>query len=1506
MKSLKSFFHKNQGCSLLVIACSLILFTPPGLAKDTDIYQVNTKQNCYILLDNSGSMDFGVYESNVDYGAMFDYLFTLNDSSAGNYGDYIYDTVNNNIFYKNHKEMRKIYLWKGAIGVTTANLDGTDVFFTGDAADPDYIWYLNDLVDTHTMIDSSGNLSGDGVGTQRITVDAEGYILLDNLRLPMDKSIKHHAPTTLYDGSVIDNGFGGLLNAPGYYFSGYEGVTPGSLNPAEDGDQDIYFFVTGNWANMQDMYNLHYTTNNPTPPGASNGDPAWKYELIPLGASAWSELSHPLQYPASGNYANNLIENDTEKTITHPGAAQIQVHFSNFDVEGDGKISNWNYDYVAVRDSTGNLVAKYDNDNPPTAGDGWSPTINSDTVKISLSSDKNVVGIGYGIDKIRVTYHGDAYLMQNRMDVAKDAMLYALDEFHGKMNWGFATFQYTGTTANGATLHSALNPNLTDDANRAAIRQHVLGVEPMYGTPLGEALQDVFEKGYWTKRSALDNLLCRKNFIISVTDGFPSGDEDWNRISDVTGDLNLPFQDWDNDNWTADPYQYANPPENFYDDVGHWLYTHSWLDKSEVADPANSYFNVTTHHIAFGMDHPLLKDAAGESGGEYIAAYNKTQLVAAFYALALQMTEAVSFTAPVVSVDAANKIQNGDDLYLGLFLPQDNRAWMGNLKKYRLGDGSAQRPNVWMIYDGADNEAINSAGEFKDNTAAFWADDNDPNDTDNYGVSDVREDGTGEVLTESVAADFSNKTYWNRTIFTYDSSLGSMKKLQWDTVSAASLNVADDLTRDKTINYTYGYTFDADPATHAPLALRDWALGSIIHSRPVVIDYYDPSNISLLLKRYIAVGANDGMLHVFDDANGKEVFAFVPEDLLPSLHTISQQNLVDGVDGGISLYRRDKQPKYLIFGERRGGKAFWALDVTDQNPLNWSVAWEYTNNEMAQSWSDPQIAAIPISIDTSTGELTFKDVLVLSGGYDSEEDSYPEPFLDIDNSGSPYTLQGNLDKNEWVKTDAAQDINNNDLYDLYNLDQNEYGRGIYVVDIDDPANTVTDNLGKPILPFSVTWCANPADEVTSGTAQKLTSMKYCFPASPSLVSGVTTYYYLKDGNLTRGIKSNVLRAVYVTDIYANVYKVNFTFSMDTTKPTETPTDWTWSATNNWSVTKVFSGNPGSTSVSSSFGAGIDLNDQGRKAFYSPVISWGGACDFFDKGNYRFESTVFSGTNDIASLYLGTGDREHPKYTMIRNRFYAVYDDSSVTAMTVDANGDKIADITTSTWPYSENHLLNLTCGELDEATALSGTSKLLLKSFLKDDATYDISGGAGTLALEDGIHEDDAKGWYIILEDQGSSLACNHCTYAGSISDATTSSRDNHNGEKILSSVDLYAGILYFTSYQPSIQDPCNPQGNGFSYAINYCDATPGYNLSTLNDPAGSDALDVTDRYIKVNNIFGIPSDFAIITRQGQAGAMAMMGSNVVGPQGGNNFRIKSAGMGLELYYWREGNSQRP
>lgn len=1501
MKTAKMTHWKHAERVSLLLAL-LLWLSSPIMAKDTDIYAVNTKQNCYVLMDSSESMNFGVYEHSIDYGAMFDYLFTLYEPGPPN-NTYIYDTVNNSAaFYQNHKPARKIYLWKGRIKVTIATVDGNQVAFTGDAADPDYLWYSADLVDTHTLIDIDGNLSDDGTGLRRITVNASGHILLDGSPLPLGMDIKDHDFTTLYNGAVVDRGFNGLLNAPGYYFSGYEGVELNALNIAENGDQDIYFFVTGNWVNMQTMYNLHYKTNNPVPSGAKLGDAAWPFEYFPITTDNWLQSTVSYEYPAgTGNYDKNLSENSTAVTITSAGAQKIQIHFSAFNVTGNGNATTFTNDYVALYNQAGTLVAKYDNDNNPTNGDGWSPVVTGSSAILKLKSDntaQSTNGTGYVIDKIRVVNAEDAYLMQSRMNVAKDAMVYVVDAFRGKMNWGFASFK-----DDGAQVGPFLNPTDNDDTQRAAIVTQIQNVKPPADTPnvvttdktpLMGALQDVWEQGYYGRRNVLDGLLCRKNYIISVTDGYPSADTNASKISGVT------FSDWDHDNWTSDPYQSPTSP-NFYDDVAHWIYTHSWLDKSAVTDSANSYVNVVTHHVAFGAKQPLLQDAAAESGGEYLEAYNKEQLIAAFYSLAMMMSEAISFTAPVVSVDAVNKIQSGDDLYMGLFLPQASTYWPGNVKKFKLGDGSEARPKLFMIYDKNNNEAVDASGQFLDNTATFWGDDLDANDMDNYGAADIKEDGAGEVLLKDVNVFFTAGTYWNRPIYTWKN--GAKVKFDRTNITAADLGVPDDTTRDKLINFIHGYTYEAVAGTGAPVAVRDWILGSIIHSRPVVVDYFNTAASDLpLVKRFIAVGSNDGMLHVFDDTDGREAFAFIPTDILPKLKEVQANYMSDTVDGLITLYRRAKNPKYLIFGERRGGGSYWNLDISNIDPSQWIVAWNYTNAEIIQSWSEVKVASIPVAI-TANGEKTYKDVAIFTGGYDPEEDNFPEPFTDQDANGTPYKADGSIDSNEWSKNTASQDVYNDDQYNTYNPEMNENGRGIFVVDIDAPTTvtnvTLASGSTQQLLPFSATY---GAVAVTTGATQKFSTMKFSFPASPSVVTGTDKYTYKSGSVQATGIKENTLLALYTIDLYANLFKTRFAFDVGNTGTVAAPN---WQVTSaSWNVNQVFAANPGSTSGSGTMGGGDDTADQGRKAFYSPAVSWGGSKGYFEAGNYSFPNVTFNNVKTMASLFFGTGDREHPKNTMIRNRFYAVYDDSSVTAKLQPPPPPVVAatDVAVTSSTYHENNLLNLTCDELGKDTIItSGNTKEQLKALLTDNAVY-----GSPSALEYGsAHENDAKGWYIILADQGKkTTVCSHVTYPTTIDASSSTAHDYHDGEQMLSQALLYFGTLYFTTYQASISDPCHPQGNGFAYALDYLDGSATYDLYAQSN---YDKQDVTDRYKKFSDIYGIPSSFTVILRDGHAAAMASMGGSIIGPGPDplNPYQIATPGLGLEIFYWQDSNSQQ-
>ena len=1521
----------------------LIILSGLSVAKDTDIYSVATKQNAYILLDNSGSMDYAVYENSVDYGAMYDYLVTLNDPTPP-FDRYITDYANstfdwsgniitaNTPFYQNHQPRNSIFLWLGDnISVTVATVDGKAKAFTGDAGKNSITWkYPDNLINTNTYIDASGNFAAvDTSKAKRLSTNSDGEVLLDNQALPLGMNIKLHDLETLVDGTVIDNGFAGMMKAPGFYFSGYKpGTTSGSLTTAASGDKDIYFFITGNWANMHTVFNLNYTTlpsGVSYPAGASKGDSACRFESFVTGS--WPEVEKSVRYPASGTYPANLTgtTNDSVQTITQPGATKIRVHFSSFDINSATsypvkKCLLWYCwwedepdpaDWLFVYDSSGNQIAKYNNANKPT--NNWTVDIPGNTARLVLTSGSQNTGSGYSVDKIEYLNASGSYKMQNRLEVAKEALSYTVEAFSNKMNWGFSTFKYTdGGSGDGATVDPLLNPSTQAATQVAAIQTKVNGISPLYGTPLGEALQDVYQKGFVDQKNVLKNSLCRKNYAIVITDGFPSDDTSWNRITGVT------ITDSDGDGWTADPSQYDNPAANYYDDVARYMYTHSWLDGSAVDKPESSYVNVISHQISFGAVHPLLQNAAKESGGKYITVYNKAQLVSAFYAITLDITNSVAFTAPVASVDSSNKLQNGSDMYFGFFFPQDGHSWAGNLKKFSLGKNPS-KAGEWTILDAKGNQAVNSLGELQDNLACPWDVDTDTNDSDKYGGFDIKEDGAGSLLLKQVTNNFKAESdYYKRNIYTIIN--GTMTKVSKTSITKEMLNVSSDTERNQLINYLYGYTNETDGTTNAyPKAVRDWVLGSIIHSKPIVLEYYTDSTATTVSKRYVVVGANDGMLHVFDDSPssttaGKEVFAFIPYDLLPKIQQLPKNDLVEMVDGGSTLFRANNQPKYLIFGEGRGGKTYWNLDVSNSDPLQWAVKWSLTSSTFGQTWAEVQTASIPTAIDSTTGVITFKDVVIFSGGYDDQEDNFPEPFLDVNNSGTPYTTGTTIDTNEWKTSDTTQDINRNTLYDVYNPGRNSYGRTIKIVDIESPATSVTatSTIGSTsrsvtLLPFQAIGLDSATTNTVSSDYSTFTraDMPYCFVATPAVIVGTLDYYYYDTAaqKLVEGHKPNTLLSVYATDIYANIFRINFTlgFSTNTNGSTNDPTKWSWGLTGTpWEVTKIFSSNPGSTSLSGSTGGADSTADQGRKAFFPPSISWGGSCKYFDKSNYFFPEATFKGTNRIASLFFGTGDREHPNYKLNKDRFYAIYDDSTVSGSTKNTSGIEEA-FPVSSVSYKESNLLNVTCDEMGTDSNVTASTKAALKTKITDDATYDVS---GVSTLEKSIHENDAKGWYIVMEDQSSCST----TVAGTIDTSSATARDYHVGEKVLSPSTLYAGILYFTSYQPKKEDPCRPQGNGFTYALDYCTGSAAYNLNKNNDVSttGAIKMTLTDRYNKYTNIMGIPSGFSIVTQGGQAGAMAMIGGKIVGPQGPDTLKIKTPGQGLQLYYWRESNSLSP
>jgi Tfp pilus tip-associated adhesin PilY1 len=626
------------------------------------------------------------------------------------------------------------------------------------------------------------------------------------------------------------------------------------------------------------------------------------------------------------------------------------------------------------------------------------------------------------------------------------------------------------------------------------------------------------------------------------------------------------------------------------------------------------------------------------------------------------LSRGVSHVAPVVSVDEANRTQSGDKLYMAFFRPMSDNYWQGNLKKYGLDwltrtDCSRTVPE-WTVTDANDLVAGFCDGIFKPSSQSFWSSEADGGLVDKGGAG-------GRLKARMPGADPRNPAapYYNfRNIYTYKGALdGSMVAFLHANITNADLEVGNDLTRYRIINFMYGYTYDAvSSANPNPVSKREWLLGDIIHSEPKVIDYFDDSGT--LSHRFIAVGANDGMLHVFTDVAatiggvsyqaGDEIFAFIPRDLLRRLQEFSRPDThFYTVDGSPALFRSnttrtvsgtDYYVKTLVFGERAGGRSYWALDVTAPDPSTWTVKWHIEGGasgvtefqELGYTWSKPFFTEMKID------STTTKEVVIFAGGYDTIEDGFPEGFDDQNENGKRDT--GEL---------HGTTIGGTEGYDKWNPGKNAMGRGIFVLDLADGSILFKASYGDD------DGDGNEAEDVTTGIDQKYAMMKWCFPADISIIP-----------------LSDSLIVMYAADIYGQLWRIRYDYFADLAH------DYTSSASTKWTVKRIFAANPGS-SLASGDAAAFTANSQslvstdaGRKMFYSPDVSLFG--------------------NDWTSkpvLYVGTGDRQHATYTMISNRMYFVTDAGT------------LAD---------ETDLLNLTCDELDDEATVDLDTKTALRNIL--------------------------------------------------------------------------------------------------------------------------------------------------------------------------------------------------
>jgi type IV pilus assembly protein PilY1 len=433
--------------------------------------------------------------------------------------------------------------------------------------------------------------------------------------------------------------------------------------------------------------------------------------------------------------------------------------------------------------------------------------------------------------------------------------------------------------------------------------------------------------------------------------------------------------------------------------------------------------NVIVSTVGFAVDvgekdaaNDVLQTAATNGGGTFYSTDNETQLEQALEdAIRQIMAATFAFATPVIPTTNATGTNRA---YLAAFQSDPSRPfWLGYLKAYNR--------------DSTGNVPVDGNGVPLDSALAWEA---------------------GAQLTAKAAAD--------RLIYTIvgGSRVDFSTSTSTTTLTPAMLGVTTSTDRDKVINFIRGADSYDENGNGSTTEDRAWKLGDIFHSTPVLVtpplsptpvsddgSYAAFKTANAGRTTILLAGANDGMLHAFRESDGVELWGFIPPDLLGNLRLLA-------VSGGDHLFFVDGSPvaadvkiggswkTVVIFGERRGGRSYYALDIT--NPTNPTYLWGFTDSRMGETWSTPAIGKVQMA------DGTVKFVAFMGGGYDTAQNNNTGKAVFAIDIGTGtklwqyYHTSGATDDQQYMNFSIPADVTAIDINPI-----DGYIDGLYVGDV---------------------------------------------------------------------------------------------------------------------------------------------------------------------------------------------------------------------------------------------------------------------------------------------------------------------------------------------------------------------------------------------------------------------------------------------------------------------------
>ena len=526
------------------------------------------------------------------------------------------------------------------------------------------------------------------------------------------------------------------------------------------------------------------------------------------------------------------------------------------------------------------------------------------------------------------------------------------------------------------------------------------------------------------------------------------------------------------------------------------------------------------------------------------------------------LSVSTTFVAPSVPVNVFNRSQIVNEVFMALFQAEENGypLWDGNLKKLRIEDNAIT--GVPELQDANGLNAIDIDGRIRREALSFWTDGLSlptPIDDEVAGADgrSVARGGAGQKIPGYVSGSpgASNGVTGSRQMFSEDSAasngllalnadastataLWSELTADWSPAPATAYAAASAGEQTQSLNvlrFVRGLEDDGSTT-------RRWLMADPLHSRPRPINYgaragRSSSNPDIR----ILMGTNDGALRMIRNTDssgaedGTESWAFVPRELLPGL-TRLRANVTGtpvhpvGLDGSVTIYSLDLNQDGTLesadgdkviayFGLRRGGKALYAMDISnpDAPALLWSLSKGAAGTDFAQlgqTWSSPALG----HLDAGAGTIP---VVVFGGGYNGDDDG--------DDAGD----LGKDAKNRSTRAAATPALG---------VDDDE-GNAIFIVNA---------------LDGSLVWKAT-----TGATSGFVTATKTY--VNPAMVDGIAAGVTVLDTN-----GNGLLDRVYAADTGGVLWRIDLAGLMDHDSDTSTPKILVSNNLAAWTVTPLLS------------------------------------------------------------------------------------------------------------------------------------------------------------------------------------------------------------------------------------------------------------------------------------------------------------------------------------------------